>query len=125
MASRSHRKVLTEEDFEKRAMEAKQMGQGGITAPDGVPTTTQPLDSLMRHIKWEYVIPIVFTPSAHIFVSLLRKYPQHRRKLLIGVGVATFLTLQARLILMYDAGYAGHEKVDREGLPAYLKILLF
>eukprot|EP01039_Chlorochromonas_danica_P006584 gene6584-7274_t len=100
MASRSQRKVLTEEDFEKLAMEAKQMPlhvpSGGSTAPpDGVPTTAQPLDGLMRHIKWEYVVPIAIIPSAHIFVSLLRKYPQHRRKLLIGVGVGTFLTLQS------------------------------
>lgn len=77
-----------------------------------------------RRIKWEYVIPIIFTPTAHAFVSLVRKYPQYRKKLYWGVGIATFMTLQARFILMYDAGYPGAEKVDKEGLPWYLKILL-
>lgn len=64
-----------------------------------------------RKVKWEYVMPIVATPVAHIFVSLIRRYPQHKKKLVYGVIVSTFLTIQTRLILMYDAGYPGGEKV--------------
>lgn len=78
-----------------------------------------------RKTKWEYAIPIVFTPVAHICVSLIRQYPQHKTKLYWGVGIATFLTIQARLILMYDAGYPGAEKPNHDGLPTFLKILLF
>ncbi len=78
-----------------------------------------------RKTKWEYAIPIVFTPVAHICVSLIRRYPQHKSKLYWGVGIATFLTIQARLILMYDAGYPGAEKPNQDGLPTFLKLLLF
>jgi hypothetical protein len=79
-----------------------------------------------RQIKWEYVIPIVATPAAHIFVTLIRKYPQHKTKMMWGVAISTFLTLQTRFILMYDAGYPGAEnKVDQKGLPAFLKFFLF
>jgi hypothetical protein len=68
-----------------------------------------PLDA--RKIKWEYVVPIVATPVAHMFVSLIRRYPQHKKKLIYGVIVSTVLTVQTRLILMYDAGYPGAEQV--------------
>lgn len=78
-----------------------------------------------RRIKWEYVIPIIFTPSAHMFVSLIKKYPQYKRRLYWGVGIATLLTLQARFILMYDAGYPGKENMDKKELPWYMKMLLF
>lgn len=86
--------------------------------------SSQPI-AFERRIKWEYAIPIIFTPSAHIFVSLLRKCPQYKRKLYWGIGIATFLTLQARFILMYDAGYPGAEKKGGEELPFFLKLLLF
>lgn len=76
-----------------------------------------------RRVKWEYVVPILMTPSAHIFVSLIRKYPQHKTKLYWSVGVATLLTLQTRLILMYDAGYPGQESDNRDGLPKILRWL--
>jgi hypothetical protein len=84
-------------------------------------------DSLSRNVKWEYMIPIAATPSAHICVSLIRTYPQHTTKLLYGVLITTFLTIQARLILMYDAGYPGYERPpqERKELPAFLKIFLF
>ena len=95
------------------------------TVENTTPSTATVLDSPFRQIKWEYAIPIIFTPTAHIFVSLIRSYPQHRRKLYYGVGIATFLTIQARLILMYDAGYPGAVKPNKECLPAFLKILLF
>jgi hypothetical protein len=78
-----------------------------------------------RKIKWEYAIPIIFTPVAHICVSLMRKYPQHRRKLIYGTAIATVLTIQTRMILMFDAGYPGAERKDKEGLPAWIKIFLF
>lgn len=82
-------------------------------------------DLAMRRTKWEYVIPIVFTPAAHIFVSLVRQYPQHKRKLYWGVGIATLLTIQTRLILMYDAGYPGGETSEKKDLPSFLRYLLF
>jgi hypothetical protein len=85
----------------------------------------QELQTRARRTKWEYAIPIIFTPVAHICVSLIRKYPQHKSKLYWGVGVATFLTIQARLILMYDAGYPGAEKPNHDGLPFFLRLLLF
>lgn len=81
-------------------------------------------DGLLRRMKWEYVVPIIATPSAHIFVSMIRRYPQHRTKLLWGVAAATFFTVQTRLILMWDAGYPGEEKRIGE-LPWYLRIFLF
>lgn len=101
------------------------MGKKREKVEQQVVAAKNPNAEYARHIKWEYVIPIAFTPSAHIFVSLYRAYPQHQKKMLWGVGIATFLTLQARLILMYDAGYPGGEHVDREGLPGWVKFLLF
>lgn len=81
-----------------------------------------------RSIRWEYVIPIVFTPAAHICVSLIRKYPQYKKPLFHGVIITTFLTINARMILMYDAGYPGGSydvPLKREELPWYLKMFLF
>lgn len=76
-----------------------------------------------RRLKWEYAIPIVFTPAAHICVSLIRSYPQHTTKLVWGVGITTFLTIQTRLILMYDAGYPGGSSKPKE-LPLFLRFFL-
>eukprot|EP01040_Poterioochromonas_malhamensis_P007760 gene7760-8393_t len=81
-----------------------------------------------RRLKWEYLVPIIATPIAHICVSLIRKYPQHTRKLAYGVGIATFLTIQTRMVLMWDAGYPGAESHDKEKLsklPAIFRIFLF
>lgn len=75
-------------------------------------------------MKWEYLAPIALAPAAHIFVSLVKKYPQHKVKLYWGVGIATVLTLQTRFILMYDAGYPGKEG-PRTDLPRWLRLLLF
>lgn len=96
-----------------------------VVPPKPTKQDNQPSNPYERRIKWEYAIPIVFTPSAHIFVSLLRKYPQYKKKLYWGIGIATFLTLQARFILMYDAGYPGAEKKDGKELPFLVKLLLF
>lgn len=99
--------------------QTKERTQSPLTTSPGI----HPDD--FRRIKWEYVIPIVFTPSAHIFVPLIRKYPQQTKKLAYGVVAATFLTIQTRMILMYDAGYPGAEKPNKEGLPAFLRFFLF
>jgi hypothetical protein len=79
-----------------------------------------------RNIKWEYMVPIIAAPAAHICVSLIRRFPQHQTKLVYGVVVTTVLTIQARLILMYDAGYPGYEgpPEEKRELPAILKIFL-
>jgi len=128
--------------YEKKVYhhEEKQQDVSPQTSPVCDPMNTNKIDFLKkhdqqqapvmnplewRHIKWEYVIPIIFTPAAHVFVSLIRKYPQHKTKMYWGVAISTFLTVQARLILMYDAGYPGAEKVDKEGLHPLLKLLLF
>lgn len=89
-----------------------------------IESSTRPADNF-RKIKWEYIIPILATPTAHICVSLVRKYPQYKRKLWYAVGITTFLTVQTRLILMYDAGYPGAER-EKSGkeLPWYVKMLL-
>jgi hypothetical protein len=81
-----------------------------------------------RRMKWEYIIPIVATPAAHICVSLVRKYPQHQKKLFYGVLATTWLTIASRMILMYDAGYPGAESADHEKLsklPAVVRLFVF
>jgi hypothetical protein len=93
-----------------------------VTSTDGITTMTV---EAQKKVKWEYAVPILATPLAHMFVSLIRQYPQHKRKLYWGVGIATFLTIQARLILFYDAGYPGQEKAQKDPLPAFLRYLLF
>jgi hypothetical protein len=75
-----------------------------------------------RTIKWEYIVPIAMTPIAHMCVTLMRQYPQHRTKLIYGIGAATFLTIQTRMIFMYDAGYPAAEANNRDGLPPLLKL---
>lgn len=102
------------------------MGNKHFQKHEPISPTEKPaseVDAFKRTVKWEYVVPIIVTPVAHICVSLVRKYPQHRVKLFYGVAAATFLTVQTRLILMYDAGYPGGEASNKDGLPTFLKIL--
>ena len=98
---------------------------GDSVIPPNPEKKNAPPDPYERRAKWEYVIPIIFTPAAHICVSLVKKYPQHRHKLYWGIGIATFLTIQARFILMYDAGYPGAESMQKKEMSPFLKFLLF
>ena len=111
-----------------RSMTQQQPEQAPSLTAKSVATNTKGKEgeqssSLFRNIKWEYMAPIIMTPVAHSCVSLIRKYPQHRTKLMYGVAAATFLTLQTRLILMYDAGYPGAEASNKDGLPLILRVL--
>lgn len=93
--------------------------------PPGTVIPSSTTNSAFQRIKWEYVVPILLTPIAHICVSLIRKYPQHRKKLINGIVLATFLTVNSRVLMMYDAGYPGRNDPNNKGLPKWLKIFMF
>ncbi len=70
-------------------------------------------DIMQRKTRWLYLLPVVFAPTAHIFVTAAHTYPARRKVFLGLVAAATLGAVYQRLWLMEDAGYpAGDGQVD-------------
>lgn len=72
-----------------------------------------------RQAQWKYLIPVATAPLAHWVVTLQRRAPQSKRKLIFSaVAAVTLGAVATRLILMADAGYPGAERdKDRDSRP--------
>ena len=68
-------------------------------------------DNPFRNIRWIYLGPVIAAPIPHVFVSLMRKYPQHKVLMFKAVVATTFAAVFTRLVLMGDAGYPGKERL--------------
>ncbi len=83
--------------------------QRGESHSSNVSTLTP--EGYFRNIPWQYLGPVFGAPIPHIFVSLMNKYPQHKKKMLQAVIWTSVLAVVTRLVLMNDAGYPGHERL--------------